>query len=154
MYNIEGTTYTSSFARALESTLRCSLSSDQTAKIPRLLAISCFLSPKLQSRIIFVFLIVWAIPRARSFLGRAWWTCGLTVHPCVSFWSMIHKIWKRVVPMNFSHTSQNNRSACTRNWYRCLFSFASSHRRISLEWRRLFHLGCTTMINVLRDDDM
>ena len=34
----------------------------------------------------------------------------------------------------------NNRSACVRRRDGCLFSFASSHRRIPLERRMLFHL--------------
>ena len=49
----------------------------------------------------------------------------------------------------FSHHF-SNRSACVRR--RCLLSFAS-HRRISLEWKRLFHPGCAALFDVPHDGD-
>ena len=45
------------------------------------------------------------------------------------------------------------RSSCARTRHRCLFSFASPHRRISLEPVRLWHPGCTALFDPLRDDD-
>ena len=53
------------------------------------------------------------------------------------------------IPLKTTLVSHHSsyRSACVRLRYR----FTSSHRRISLGWRRLFHLGCTALIDVLGD---
>ena len=65
VHGIEGTTHLSSFARASEVSLRCSVSSDEPSKMSlsfgELLGIWSLLHPRLLSPLVVVSLIVWAI---------------------------------------------------------------------------------------------
>ena len=102
--------------------------------VGELLAIWFFLRPKLLTYLAFVSLIVWDILRPdRIKLCSRFASGGSSIHPFVSFKQLSPKDLFHAIPLRARLLSRhsNNRPACARRRYRCLFSFASRHRSIS-----------------------
>ena len=101
----------------------------------------------------------WTIPRARS--DRVVWYCGLVWVDRSPIYTLLEasssafgndpfqaissesKTFLSIIPVIVQRVFGCAIDACSR--------FAS-HRRISFEWARLFHLGCTALYDVHRDD--
>ena len=116
-------THFSSVARVSEITLRYSVSSDETSKI-------C--------------LFRWAPCNQISSASQV---CSSR---CFSFFDEIESNRVNLVgqPCHSleSKTFSNDRSACARKRYRCLFLFASSYQRVSLEWETFFLPECPNFV--------
>ena len=142
-------------------TLRYSVPPDETFKFPRFRRASCNLMLSSSQAAISSCVCFLAIPRARS--HRVVQSFGLLwVHrsPMSTFLKalsslFVHQLFQSILlrARLFAHHSRNH-SACARRRCRCSFSFALSHRGVSWEWRRLSHLGSTTLPFALRYGDM
>ena len=130
------TTHVSSFARASEITLRDSVSSDETSKIPLFRRASRNLVSSSSQFAIYSCCCLFdglghSSAQIMSYFGLLWVDRSLM---CI-------------------HLGRGARPACSQTRHRCLVSLASCHRRIIMEWRRLFHPERATLLDVLRDGD-
>ena len=100
-----------------------------------------FLRPRLFSPPVFVSLLVWAIPRARSYqVVYQLDLCGSIVYPCVQFWDLILDIWKRAIPI---HSSEGKTSPSSFEYSFCMWSEA-------LSMLVLFSLVTSTCLDAMR----